>query len=426
MTGLAIVITALVSSAVTVLIVLVIANLMGHEKKIKHEIPSLYTVADEQFQRSMGNLLPPAMREGNRITTLINGQRIFPAMLDAISIAERTVCIETFIWWSGAIGHRFMERLCERARAGVEVNVLVDWLGSKKIDPHHVTQLKEAGVNVELYHPLHWYNAWRVNQRTHRKLLVIDGKVGFIGGVGIADAWDGDATECDHWRDNHYRLEGPSVAQMQSTFLDNWTKTHSRVQHGEEYFPALEVKGDCLTQVFASSPQEGSESMRLMFLLSFASAAERIRLASAYFVPDDLLVQTLVEAAKRGVEIDIIVPGPNIDSTVARRAGRARWGALLEAGIRIHEYMPCRYHCKVMVVDDRWVSVGSTNFDNRSLRLNDEANLNVLDVEFAREQAELFERDLQRTRPVTLEQWRNRPLREKLVERAAELFRSQL
>jgi cardiolipin synthase len=400
--------------------------LVGQEKKIKYEIEPLYSVADDQFPRSMGSLLPPPMSEGNAVTTFVNGEQIFPAMLEAIASAQQTICFETFIYWSGAIGRTFVDALSERARAGVRVHVLIDWMGSTSIDSDYIRDLEGTGVQVALYHPLRWYNAWRVNHRTHRKFLIVDGRVGFTGGVGIADEWDGAADKPDRWRDNHYRLEGPSVAQMQSAFMDNWIRTHARVLHGPEYFPPLAKCGPCVTQLFSSSPQEGSESVRLMYLLSIASAAKSIKLASAYFIPDDLAVKTLVQAAKRGVDVEIIVPGPLIDRKVARRASRARWGPLLEAGVRIYEYQPCLYHCKLLVVDDLWVSVGSTNFDNRSFRLNDEANLNVLDADFARQQSSLFDRDRANSRQITLDEWRNRAFSERMIERASELLRSQL
>jgi cardiolipin synthase len=221
-------------------------------------------------------------------------------------------------------------------------------------------------------------------------------------------------------------MEGPVVAQCQAAFMDNWLKTRSRVLHAEEYFPELKPQGSCRAQVFMSSPSEGSESARLMYLMSIASAGRSVRIANAYFVPDDLSVQTLVDACRRGVAVEIIVPGEHIDTAVTRRAGRSRWGPLLEAGVAIYEYGPTMYHCKVMIVDDLWTSVGSTNFDNRSFRLNDEANLNVYDADFARDQVQAFERDKERSRRVSLEEWKNRPLSERLKERTAGLLRSQL
>jgi cardiolipin synthase len=363
---------------------------------------------------------------GNSVTPLVNGDRIFPDMLRAIRGAQKTITFETFIYWSGSIGKEFADALAERAKAGVKCHVLVDWLGSKSMKEEYVEQMQRAGVQVMRYHPLKWFNAWRINHRTHRKLLVVDGKIGFTGGVGIADEWLGDAQDADHWRDSHFRLEGPAVAQMQSAFMDNWMKTHEEVLHGPDYFPALEQAGSCKAQVFMSSPAEGSESVRLMYLMSIACARKSVRISNAYFVPDDLSVQTLVEAAKRGVKVEVILPGKHIDTHLVRRAGRSRWGPLLEAGVEIYEYEPTMYHCKVMVVDDRWTTVGSTNFDNRSFRLNDEANLNVLDPDFARSQADLFERDKARSRRVTFETWRNRPWTEKLKEHTAGLLRSQL
>ena len=254
----------------------------------------------------------------------------------------------------------------------------------------------------------------------------MDGRIGFTGGVGIADVWLGDAQDPEHWRDTHFRVEGPAVAQMQAAFMDHWIATRSVVLHGDDYFPLLERLGDTTAQVFRSGSDDGAESVRLMYLLSLSAARKSIRLSSAYFVPDDLSLATLLTARKRGVDIDVIVPGHHTDAAVVRRASRARWGKMLEAGIRIYEYQPTMYHCKVLVVDDCWTSVGSTNFDNRSFRLNDEVNVNVLDGDFAREQVRAFASDLERSQEMTLDAWRSRPLGTKLKERLAELLRHQL
>ena len=242
----------------------------------------------------------------------------------------------------------------------------------------------------------------------------------------MSDEWLGNAEGPEVWRDVHYRVEGPVVAQMQAAFMDNWLKTHDRVLHGSDYFPAIEPVGSSPAQVFQSSAEEGSESVRLMYLLSITAATRSIRLATAYFVPDDLAIDALVAARRRGVTVEIVLPGKNIDTQVVRRASRSRWGRLLEAGVEIYEFQPTMYHCKVMIVDDLWASVGSTNFDNRSFRLNDEANLNVYDAELAAHQTRCFEQDKSRSRRITLEEWQNRPISEKLVERAAGLLRWQL
>ncbi len=414
------------TATVSYLLSLIVRTLTSREKKIEYRIEHLFSVGEDQFLRSMTSLLPPAALGGSKLTTFTNGDEIFPAMLDAIRSAQHSITFETFVYWQGEIGRQFAEALIERARAKVNVHVQLDWLGSKKMDLNSIQSMNDAGIEVQHYHPLRWYNLRRVNNRTHRKLLIVDGTIGFTGGVGIADEWLGNAQDPDHWRDSHFKIEGPVVAQCQAAFMDNWLKTRSRVLSGEEYFPEVTPAGSQRAQVFMSSPSEGSESARLMYLLSIASAAKRIRIASAYFVPDDLSVQTLVDARRRGVPVEIIVPGEHIDTEVTRRAGRSRWGPLLEAGAAIYEYQPTMYHCKVLIVDDQWTSVGSANFDNRSFRLNDEANLNVYDADFASEQADAFERDKEQSHRVTLEEWKNRPWPEKFQERLAGLVRAQL
>lgn len=401
-------------------------HLQAGEKRIRYELPHRFAVEDPQFLRTMGQLLGPGILPGNRITALQNGDQIFPAMLGAIRSARETITFETYIYWSGDIGKEFSEALCERARAGVKVHVMLDWVGCGKLDKNYLEDMKTAGVEVEFYHPLRWYNLGRMNNRTHRKLLVVDGRIGFTGGVGIADQWDGRAESKDHWRDSHYQIEGPAVAQMQSAFTDNWIKTRSQVLLGSNYFPELKPMGNSPAQVFKSSRSEGSESVRLMYLLSIASATRTIRLQAAYFVPDELAIETLVAARKRGVKIEIIVPGPVMDAKVVQRASRSLWGALLDAGVDIYEYQPTMYHCKVLIVDDVWVSVGSTNFDDRSFRLNDEANLNIFDAAFAIEQVKVFEEDKARSRLMTRAEFKNRSLFGKIFNKIAGLFRGQL
>ena len=401
-------------------------NLTLGDKKIDHVVATLYTVEDPQFVRTMDALLGPPLLPGNRAAVLVNGDEIFPAMLAALKAARRSITFEMYIYWSGEIGRAFADVLSERARAGVKVHVMLDGLGSGKIDERFIEEMKAAGVEVERYNPPHIYTVGKLNNRTHRKLVVVDGKIGFTGGVGIADQWMGNAQDPQHWRDTHFRLEGPAVAQMQSAFMDNWVEITGTVLHGDDYFPAIPAVGPQRAQMFTSSPGGASDSMQLMYLLSIAAAAKSIALSAAYFVPDDVEVQTLVAALKRGVRVRIIVPGPITDVSVVRRASRATWGALLEAGAEIYEYQPTMFHCKVMVVDDVWTSVGSTNFDNRSFAVNDEANLNVYDREFARVQTAVFEQDVRNSRRISLEEWRNRPWMEKLLEHTLALFGSQL
>ncbi len=405
---------------------LLVANLSLGDKVIDEQVPALYSVAEPQFLRSMNVLLGPPLVRGNRVQALVNGEQIFPAMLAAIRGARSTITFETYIWWSGAVGRQFSAALAERARAGVRVHVIFDAVGAGKIDDASVDDMKAAGVQVQKYNPLRWHSIVRMNNRTHRKLLVVDGRVGFTGGVGIADEWSGGAQDPQHWRDTHFRLEGPAVAQMQAAFMENWIEITGKVLHGADYFPPLEEAGAQLAQLFISSPGGGGESMQLMYLLSIAAARDSIRLSAAYFVPDNTEVRAFVDALRRGVKVQIVMPGPHIDSEVVRRASRASWGELLRAGAELYEYLPTMYHCKVMIVDQRWVSVGSTNFDTRSFSTNDEANLNVYDRDFALAQARIFEEDLRRSRRVTLDEWRRRPLAEKLWEHASGLLSSQL
>ncbi len=309
---------SLAASVITLAVVFAVLNLSVGEKQIERRLERLYGIGDPQFRRSLSVLLGPPILDGNSVETLVNGDQIFPAMLDAIRGAKRTITFETYIYWSGSIGKEFVDALSERARAGVKVHVMLDFLGSMKMDSSSLNAMKEAGVEVQRYHkPVPWHLA-RLNNRTHRKTLVVDGAVGFTGGVGIADNWRGDAQDPEHWRDTHFRIAGPVVAQVQSVFIDNWIKSTGRVLHGEAYFPALEPVAGMGAQMFSSSPTGGGESMQLMYLLAITSAERSIMLANAYFVPDKLAVDALAAAAKRGVQVRVIVPGTHIDTEIVR------------------------------------------------------------------------------------------------------------
>ena len=405
---------------------LLLANFIGGEKKITRDIRRHYGLDDVRFLDELGLLLGPQFVQGNRVRTLLNGDEIFPPMLAAIRAAHASINFETYIYWAGDIGREFAEALAERARTGVKVHVLLDWVGSAKMDGTLITMMAEAGVKVCKFHPPSWTKLGRMNNRTHRKLLVVDGRIGFTGGVGIAPEWTGHAQDPKHWRDTHYHVEGPVVAQMQSVFIDNWIKVTGGVLLGPDYFPQLEPVGTSLAQMFSSSPTGGSESMQLMYLMAVTAASRSIDLSAAYFVPDMLTRDALMAAMKRGVKLRIVVPGARIDAKSVRRASRAMWGPLLEAGAVIAEYQPTMYHCKVLIVDGLLVSVGSTNFDNRSFRLNDEATLNVVDRDFAAQQTAIFEDDLAHAKQMTYAAWRRRPLQEKLIEKLAAAIGAQL
>jgi cardiolipin synthase A/B len=403
------------SAAGLALVAAVVAsNCNGGEKKIDRHIERLYALDHPRFLHELGVLLGPPFLQGNRVQALLNGDRIFPPMLAAIRSAKRSITFETYIYWSGDIGREFADALAERARQDVKVHVLLDWVGSAKTDKSLIQTLTAAGVQVHPFHPPRWSNLGRMNNRTHRKLLVVDGRLGYTGGVGIATPWTGDGQDPAHWRDTHFEVEGPVVAQMQAVFIDNWIKVTGHVLHGLAYFPILASAGATQAQMFSSSTSGGSESMQLMYLLAVTAASRSIDLSAAYFVPDELTLQALVKSMQRGVRLRIIVPGPHMDSQTVRSASRALWGPLLAAGALIAEYQPTMYHCKVMIVDGMLVSVGSTNFDNRSYRLNDEATLNVADPAFAAIQTTTFEADLAKSRQVSHAQWLARPLRERM------------
>jgi cardiolipin synthase A/B len=384
---------AVVASMLTLFGVLVFRNLSRGEKTIERPVQRLYDLESDDFKRSLSVLLGPELKPGNSVELLRNGDEAFPAMLMAIESAKRTVCFETFIYWSGSIGRRFAEALSARARAGVRVHVLLDWLGSLKMDASLLDAMKQAGVQVRRFHRPRLLQLGRMNNRTHRKLLIVDGEIGFTGGVGIADQWQGHAQDPCHWRDSHFKVRGPVVSQMLAAFLDNWVKATGAALHGPEYFPKLVPAGQMTAQMFWSSPNSGSGSTHLMYLLAVTSARRSVLLQSAYFVPDRLAVDALAAAARRGLDVRILVPGAHIDRPVVRYASKSTWPELLQAGVRIAEYQPTMMHCKILIVDSLLVSVGSTNFDSRSFRLNDEANLNVMDAEFGAAQVGVFEED---------------------------------
>ncbi|MEO6263806.1 MAG: phospholipase D-like domain-containing protein [Luteimonas sp.] len=418
--------TITITAILTVLAVVLAMNFSTPEKKLERKIEHRYDVADPQFRREMGVLLGPAIMPGNTVTDLQNGEEIFPSMLEAIQSAQKTVTFETYIYWSGEIGKKFADALCARARNGVTVNVTIDWAGSVGMEADLLQQMNDAGVHVQRYRPLHWYNLGRLNNRTHRKLLVIDGRIGFTGGVGIGDPWQGDGQDPDHWRDMHFRIEGPAVAQIQSAFNDNWIKTSGEVLNGADYFPPLQPVGTMDSHMFISAPAGGSESMHLMYLMVIAAAEHSIDLAAAYFIPDELLTKALISARHRGVRIRILMPGKNTDSDAARLASKSGWGPLLLAGVEMYEYEPTMFHNKMLIADHHMVSVGSTNFDLRSFQLNDEASLNVYDPDFANHMTQVFEQDLQPTKQYTYEMWKHRPWQEKFAERFIQPLKSQL
>jgi cardiolipin synthase len=371
-------------------------------------------------------MLGPAIVGGNAVTDYQNGAQIFPAMLAAIRAAQHSVNLETYIYWSGDISREFIAALTERANAGIKVRVLADWAGSTRMKRSAVDALRAGGVQFEYFHPLTWYSLDRVNNRTHRKLLIVDGRVAFNGGVGIADAWNGNADDPEHWRDMQFRVEGPAAQQMQAIFEDNWLSTTGEALLGPDFYPEIPSAGTLAVQAFASSPDSGSKNMQLMYLLAINGARRSIDLEAAYFVPDERTLTALRDALKRGVAIRLLVPGPYVDSQVVSSASQAQWGAMLQAGAQIYRWQPSLLHNKLMVVDGYLTLAGSANFDNRSFQLNDEANINIYDRDFAAQMTEVIEADIARSTPLTYAQWQRRPWRQRVMDWLASQTASQL
>ncbi len=378
------------------------------------------------FPAAMGPLLGADFTGGNTVQPLLNGDGFFPVMLDEIRHAQHTILLETYIWAPGKISDQFIAALAERARHGVKVHVLLDGMGTLKFRHEDKKPMLDAGVEVLTYGRQHWYEIKPdINHRTHRKILVVDGKVGFTGGMCIDDKWLGDGRTADHWRETQVRVEGPAVRQMSAVFAANWMQTSGKLLLGTDYFPRLEAVGHIPALCFKSGPGEGAESARISYLLAIAAARKSIDIEHAYFVPDDLAVQMLLDARHRGVRIRVIVPAKN-DSRFGRAASRSRWTKLIAAGVEFYQYQPALLHAKTMSVDDTFVTVGSVNFDNRSFSINDEVALNVLEPAFGRSFRRIFENDLARSTPLTREEFEGRPFYVKAADYFCGLFRSQL
>lgn len=400
--------------------------IVRRRRPMRYHMKHQFGVRDQAFLQTMHALTGSPLPEGNCVEVLKNGVQIFPSMLTAIKAARRTINLEFYIYWDGEIGRTFSEALAERARAGVHVKVILDAVGSAAMSAQLIDFLQKNGVDLEWYHPLRWYTLSRFNHRTHRKLLIVDGLVGFSGGVGIGDNWLGDADTSDHWRDTMVRIEGPVVTQMQFAFMDNWIKSRGELLTGLDYFPPADVCGDYIAQVIKSSPSEGSSTVKLLYTISIVSAAKSIYISNAYFVPDRDTIRALEGAIRRGVDVRVIVPGEYTDLPFVRQASRFHYERLLRHGIRIFEYQPTMMHAKTMVVDGIWTTIGSSNFDDRSFRLNDEVNVNVYDERTAAQMETMFFEDLARSREITLRKWFKRSGIERLKEKFAEMFRPQL
>jgi cardiolipin synthase A/B len=367
------------------------------------------------------------LREGNRVTVLKNGCEIFPAMLDAIRAAERTVDFATYVYWTGSIAPEFADALAERAKAGVEVNVLLDAVGAAKMEPALVDRLQQAGATVAWFRPVRWWTLSKLNNRSHRKILVVDGRVGFTGGVGIAEEWTGDCEDPGHWRDTHVRVDGPAARDLLGGFLDNWVEATNRILSGRDHLPDQDGFEDGVqVQVTRSSAEKGSTDAEQLFYAAIACARERLWLTTAYFAPRRAFVDALCAAVRRGVDVRVLVNGPHIDRHLVRRAGQQTYDQLLAGGVRIFEYQRTMLHAKTLTVDSAWATIGSINFDNRSFALNDELNLAVRDPGVIATFERHFLADLDDAVELDLDAWRARPLAHRAREVGGALLRREL
>lgn len=396
------------------------------EESPKYGLDHNFSIDSAEFLPSMAGATDTPFTSGNRVDILNNGDEFYPSMLEAIGGAERSITMEAYIYWEGEIGKRFAELLADKARSGVTVKILLDAVGSSAIGSQILELLERAGCDVRWYHPLHWYSINRVNNRTHRKSLIIDGRIGFTGGAGIADQWLGQAQDPEHWRDINIRLEGPAVMALQAGFAQNWLETTGEIVSGEVYYPPLEPAGPLLVQSILSEPETGASAVRLMYYLAIICARRSILIANPYFVPDSEAIRILVDAKRRGVDVKIMVAGIHNDNRLARLNSTRLYGSLLEAGVEIYEYDRTMLHHKFMVCDGIWSTVGTTNFDNRSFGLNDENNVCTYDRAFAAQWERIFYDDLRHSRRITFEEWRNRGLWTKTFEIFASLLRDQV
>ena len=391
----------------------VINNVIGSEKRDVYKFDRPFTAESPAFRRSTEALGSP-MVPGNKAKLLKNGVEIFPAMIRDIREAKRTVNLETYIFQPDEAGRQFADAMIEAASRGVEVRLLVDDWGSKLEELKK--ELENAGVKVHKYRPLRIFSIYKVGKRTHRKILVVDGRIAYTGGLGIEKRWLGNARNTNEWRDTQVRVEGPVVAQMQAIFSEDWTYTTGEILAGEKFYPKIAPAGPILTQAIKASRGDASSLAKMLYFVAIQSAAKSIHIANAYFLPDKQVRDALVSAVRRGVDVQVIVPGRNIDLPLVRSASWHHYGELLKGGVRIYEYRPTMMHNKIMVIDGLYATIGSINFDARSMNANAEESLAFYDRGFARKMEALFEEDKKQCDEITYSIWDHRGIPKRMAE----------
>jgi cardiolipin synthase len=377
------------------------------------------------FRRSLEGMIGVPATEGNQVDVLRNGDRIFPAMLEAIAEAEHTIDFLTFVYWRGEIGTEFAEALSERARSDVRVRVLLDSWGAHGLDPDLIDMMEDAGVCVRWFRPLHRLQLpTKVNHRTHRKVMIVDEATGFTGGVGIADQWKGDARDENEWRDTHFRVLGPAVDGLRAAFLDNWIETDPQLFDPEvDRFPDQPKPGSAVIQCVRGASEIGASDLSTLLVALLQLARTRIRITTAYFVPDEDLLGRLCAASDRGVAVEILLPGPHSDKRFVQVAGQAVYEELLEHGVRVWRFRPSMLHAKVMTVDGQVASLGSSNFNARSTELDEEINLVVLEPGLVGDLDQQFDEDLDRSEEIEPGRWKDRSIARRAIEGLTKPFR---
>jgi cardiolipin synthase len=414
--------------AILVLGFLLFIALFQPNLKYKITAATSESLNSPDFFRTLEALTDSKIEPHTSVEVLPNGENFYAAELEAINNAEKNINLEAYIFKDGEIATRLIDALTERAQAGVKVHVVLDGVGSGiATTKKDFARLTQAGGKVAFYHPLRWYNLSRYNNRTHREILVVDGKVGFVGGAGIADHWWKSKEKDPRWRDDMFRITGDAVNSLQGTFAENWLQASEEVLNGVEYFPDGTSAGKVTALVVNSTPSiGGSTRARMLFQTLLASARKSILITTPYFMPDQNVRKELINAIqKRGVKVTVLTAGDHNDHWLSRTSSRRLYGDLLQAGVKIYEYQPSMIHAKVMVIDGLWSVVGSTNFDNRSFGLNDEVNLAGCDEQLAGNLDHLFQQDLRESREITYQEWKSRPWYEKLREWSGWLLERQ-
>jgi cardiolipin synthase len=384
------------------------------------------TDREHQLRRRLETVIGTPFTEGNAVTVLRNGDEIFPAMLEAIRSAESTVDLCTFVYWQGDIAVEFAEAMAQRAQAGVRVRLLIDALGGRLIDKGLVSRMDRAGVQVEWFRKPLLKSPFKSNHRLHRKVCIVDGRVGFTGGVGIAQEWCGDARNESEWRDTHLRVEGPAVDGLQSAFIQNWAESGRALYDERDEFPEQPQRGGSTVQIARGSASLGWDDMQSAFHVMLCSAQERLRIATAYFAPDDDFLETLCSAAQRGVDVELLLPGPHADKRVCQLASEAAYARLVAAGIKVWNFQPSMMHAKVMTVDGYAAVVGSSNFNRRSLDHDEEVVLIALDTDLTATLDAHLDEDVRRSELIDLSRWEDRGVPQRVYEKATRPIRRWL